>query len=379
MTLSYTGHKTLAKLNAKLPPYCVVRKRKGYFVVYFHVPKRLRPDGWPDKTPEVGRTNKHTIEEIIESGKAFNESLRLAKLGVDAPPRVRKGSLANIVSLYKKSEHYTNLKPSTQHGYLHFLKTIERWSEQSGHPHVRQLTAVGVSAFLDNWKDTPRTRAYYKSVLSKLYAVAIRHGFVSHNIIKEIQLPIARKKREKFSVWTLDDINKAIDTALDMNKPNIARAIAIAWEAFRQTDVFNLQEPRDYKNGHFRFFTSKTDELVQIRASKRTTKLLSSRPKTQLLLSVNDVTSKVWTKDAFYHQLQKVLRNANLSGHQFRKIRNSSAIRALKADLTNAEFKQRYGWSRKTVEQMRDLYTDIDQEIIDTGADKIEKYEERFQ
>ncbi|WP_268123888.1 hypothetical protein [Roseivirga pacifica] len=231
--------------------------------------------------------------------------------------------------------------------------------------------------FLDQWREKPRTRKNYKSVLSKIYQVAIDEGFIQENIVKKIALPKSHKINKNFKAWTLEHIDQFVATADDMGLPNVGTAVIIAWESFRQTDVFDLQEPRDYRNGGFIFETSKTGELVSILASPKTKRRLSLRPKTQLLLTVNDLTGMKWTKNSFRNKFDQVRDKANMHGYVFRKIRNSAAIYALKAGLTDAEFQQRFGWSKATVEEMKLRYSDIDQEIIDSGAEKLRAYQEQ--
>lgn len=375
MTLSVRDLRKLAEIKDKLPYYCVPRKRKNYVVVYFSVPERLRPENW-EPTYEVGRTDKHTVAEIIARGNDLYESFKAIRDPRSAP-HVTTGSLAWLVARYIKSEHFTNLKPATQKSYMHHLETIKEWSAGSNHSHVKYLQPSTIMEFLNLWKNAPRTRKYYKAVLSKLYQVAIEENIVTSNPMRELKLPITKKKKAPYKVWKLSDIEAFAKKADEMSLPNVGTAVIVAWEAFRQTDVFELQEPRDYKNGGFAFETSKTGEPIMVLASQRTVKRLASRPRTQLLLTVNDLTKKPWTKDAFHKHFRKVADACGLKGYVFRRIRNSSAIHALKADLTDAEFQQRYGWSKNDVKLMRDHYTDIDQEIIDSGAKKLARFEKK--
>lgn len=118
---------------------------------------------------------------------------------------------------------------------------------------------------------------------------------------------------------------------------------------------------------------------IRIRASARTIQRLGKKPREQLLLTVNDRTKLPWTKDAFNKQFRNVAEKAGLTGYVFRQIRNSAAIFALQADLNDGEFQQRFGWTKDDVREMRDLYTDKNQQIIDRGADKLAEYEKSGQ
>lgn len=374
MTLLQKDYRNLALLKSKLPPYCVVKKRKNYDAVYFQVPARLRPEGWLP-TYLVGRTDRDTLMQIIERGQELYHELTDARRNINLDiTRLRRGSFSYLVSRYKISEHYLNLKPATRRGYLFYLNTICLWSKASGHAHIRDLTTPTLIAFLNKWQHAPRTRKYYKAILSKLFQVAIEEGYCTKNLTREIRLPKSSTVKN-YQLWRLEDILRAVDVADKLGLPNVGTAIAVAWEGFRQTDIFKLQEPRDYKDGRFVFITSKTGEPIRVLASDRTQKRLNLRPDTQLLLTVNDATGLVWTKDSFRAQFDKVLKALDMQEWTFRKIRNGAAIHALRAGLNEAEIKQRFGWSLNQVQVMLDYYTDTDQEIMDTGSAKLAAYE----
>lgn len=370
MTLLKRDYRILAELKDKLPPLCVIRPRKNYTTVYFSVPARLRPKGWKPSY-EVGRTDKHTTAEIIERGKELYAEYKAAKKTDDLQlPTFRKGSLSHIITLYKQSEHYTNLKPATQKGYISYLNTIKRWSDSAGNPHIKELTLPTAIEFLNLWQDAPRTRKYYKAILSKLYQVAMQKGYVTHNLMEGVKLPKAQTKNT-YKVWSEEQIYKFNEKAKEIGIPNVGRAVMIAWEGFRQTDIFNCVEPFHYHKGRFKFKTSKTNEQINCAAFPETIACIEERPAGQIHLTVNDKSGELWTMHAFSKQFKKVCDALGMKGYQFRKIRNSAAIYCLKAGLSDQEFKQRFGWSKAMVEHEIDYYTDIDQEIIESGNDKI--------
>lgn len=361
----------MADIKSKLPTYCVPKKRKGYFAIYFQVPARLRPEGWKPAIP-IGRTDRDSINDIIRKGEECYDQLQAVRAGISATPR--KGSLADVIIRYRKSEYWTGLKPSTRHGYEHYLSTIQDWSQAAGHPHIETYQPKHIAAFLAKWKSKPRSRKFYKAVLSILWSVAIQEGFVNHNIVKEIALPKGKNKKSGFKMWEVEDIEKFVQMADVMGLSNVGTAVTLAFEGYRQTDIFSFQEPRDYQNGKFIFKTSKTGESVSVWAYQRTVSRLAKRPNEQLLLTVHDVTKKPWDKSSFNKKFRAVCAKAGMKGFQFRRIRNSAAIYGLRFDLTDSQFRQRFGWSKRTVEQMREHYTDIDQEVMDGAAEKIRAY-----
>lgn len=348
-------------------------------MVYFQVPSRLRPVGWKPAIP-IGRTDRDSIGEITEKGKALYDRLQSERAGArfhleDTMPT---GSLAHVIHLYYRSEHFENLRPATQAGYKHYIDTIKAWGESIGHAHIKDIEPKHVVKFLSKWKDKPRTRKYYKAVMMKLWLVAIEEGLIYHNIMKLIRLPkTGRKGKRTLKLWEVEDIDRFVDAADKLNLPNVGHAVVIAFEGFRQTDNFNMQEPRDYKDGAFRFRASKTGSVLSVSASPKTQRRLALRPREQLLLTVNDYSGLQWTKNSFNKKFRQVCAEAGLDDYVFRQIRNSAAIYGLRADLTDAEFKQRFGWSKEQVEEMRDYYTDIDQEIMDQAAAKWAAYQNK--
>ena len=380
MTHSWKGSKNLAELKSKLPQYCVVKPRKGYEVIYFQVPKHLRPEGWkPAHT--VGRTDKDSLAAIIRRASELYAELVQARKNADLNIAVSapKGSLAEVCSLYRQSEHWNVLSTATRGGYLHCLKVIEDWSKQSGHAHMSKIKAPAIVAFLAMWKDKPRSRKAFKVMLSILFEQAIEHGYVGTNIMREIRLPKNTKAARALEIWEQKDVNAFVEKADELGQWNAGTAVIIAFESGqRMTDITKMQEPRDYKDGKFLFSTSKTGKTIRIPATAALQKRLAARPDTQLLLTVNDATGKMWTKDALSHKFREIADLAGLKTHVFRQIRNSAAIHSDRAGLDDAEFEAIFGWPKENVRRMlTDYYGDRDQVVADRAVAKLEEYRKR--
>ena len=378
MTLSWQDSRNLAELKSKLPPYCVIKQRKDYAVVYFQVPEKLRPNDW-DATIRLGRTDENSDRDIIKRGKQLYEDLKKVRINQDLKietNRPPKESLAGVIRVYQRSEHWEVLRPATQKGYQHHLNTIWEWSRLSGHPHISKYTAKHLTTFLAKWKDKPRSRKFYKAILSILFEIAIEEGLLSHNIVKEIRLPKNSRKKTPIQIWEEENVRQFINKADELGFPNTATAVLIGYEMGpRMTDIIEFQEPRDYHNGNFRFRTSKTDRLIEVRASQLLQDRLAKRPKGQLLLTVDDATNKPWTFYSLNKKFRKVRSAAGMDDYVFRYLRNSAAIHAERADFTDAEFEALFGWPRERVRKMiRDFYGDRDQEVADRAVAKLENY-----
>lgn len=367
----------MAKFNYDLPKYCVVKHRKSYDVVYFQVPEKLRPKGWMP-TYNLGRTDRDSIGSIRKKGCEFysellkvrkNQDLRIEKL----PP---KGSLSDIIAHYQKSEHWDILKPETRKGYLQNIKVIKEWSALSGHAHISKLKGPAITAFLSRWKDKPRTRKMYKVMLSILFKVAIEMGYIEHNLMRQIRLPKGKKKRGRLIIWEQSHINKFLQTADAEQHYNLGTAVLIAYETGqRMFDIMAYECPRDYNKGAFYFRTSKTDKVIKIRATEALKRRIEKTINAASLLTVNDFHGKPWNKDALSHKFREIADKAGLEGFQFRQLRNSAAIHAERAGLSDAEFEAVFGWPIEHVRKMmREHYGDRDQTVADRAITKLEDY-----
>jgi hypothetical protein len=368
----------LATLKRNLPPYCVPKKQKNHILVYFQVPKKLQPEGWIGPTESIGHTGRHTDEEIYRRGMGWYKSLLAARrkddLGIE--PKAPKGSLADVICTYKKSEYWINLKAETKNSYNRYLEVIKKWSQLSGYSHVADYKPKHIAKFLNRWQHSPRQRKYYKAVLSILFNIAMVEGLIDSNFIPSIDLPIINQKRKKIILWEEDIVDLFVAKADAIGKANVGTAILIGFESGqRWTDIVRLQEPQDYTGGCFFFYTSKTEAVIRIPATQRLRDRLVQRPQGQALLTVDDRTGQKWTQTAFSDAFDIVREACELEKYTFRQLRNSAAMFGDRADLTDAEFEAIFGWPKKNVRKMlSQYYADRDQEVCKRGIEKMEQY-----
>lgn len=351
-----------------------MQPRKDGYVIYFQVPKRLRPDGWPP-TYKIGHTAHDDLNGIIKRGEELYSELIGKKAGVFKT--IPKGSLSDVITLYKKSEHWEVLKPATKKGYHNPLETINKWSKISGYPHIENYQGKHIAAFLNKWKGKHRSRQLHKAILSILFETAIEQGYINNNIVKQIRLP-KTKKDKSWKLWEDHDVENFIKCADKMGKWNTGTAVLIAYEtAQRMSDVINFQVGRDYKNGRFAFKTSKTGKTINIPVSEWLRKRLTQKPTEQLVLTVHDATGKPWDMNSLGKSFRSVLDKTELTGYQFRKLRNSRAVHSERAGLSSAEFRSIYGWERPDA-MLRDYYSDRDQSVADGAIEKLNVMREKF-
>jgi hypothetical protein len=366
----------LAKIQIKLPPYCVKKKRKDGHQIYFQVPARCRPENWP-ATIKVGHTAHDSIKEIVSSGEKIYQEFINFKSGIIEV--VHKGSLNHVIETYKTTDYWQNLKPATKKSYEYLIRIIDEWSRLAGYPHIKIYKVKHLHAFLNKWKEKPKMRREYKNILNILFKIAINEDLIKTNIVKEISFAKTNKVKT-IRVWEQEDINKFVDKADKENMPNLGTAALIAYETGqRMTDIFSFQEPRDYKDGCFIFKTSKTSKRIYLPATQKLKTRLEQKEKSQLLLTVRDNNKRTWDKFFFNKKFRYICSLVGLDGYQFRQIRNSAAMIAERAELTDAEFESIFGWPRDHVRKMmREYYGDRDPEVAKRGIAKIEEYKNKL-
>jgi len=369
------------KTQITMPPYVVERPRKNHTVYYFVVPKRLRPDGWPASI-RLGTDRNDGLKTIHDYAQTKYSELEQMRRNADLhiSNRITPGTMLDVIDKYHKSDDYRLLKPETQKSYDGLIAKIEKWAKAAGNPKMDQYKAPHIYSFLSKLADKPRQQKYYKAILSILFTIGVRYGYIDRNIVKEIRLPRNRQKqKQRLVIWDESDVDRFVDAADRLGYFNVGTAVMIAfYTGQRQTDVFRYTEPRDYSRGYFHTYASKTGAIINMHADPKLVARLNKRPSGQLMLTVNDRTGRPWSKDAFEKQFAKVREAAGMDGYVFRQLRNSAAMHAEQADLTDAEFESVFGWPRDQVRAMLSQhYSDKNQKAAESGIAKLHDYRQK--
>jgi len=366
------------KTQITMPPYVVQRPRKHHTVYYYVVPKRLRPDDWPASI-RLGTDVDHGLTAIHDyAADLYDQYCRMVK---KKPPKneIRQGTVLHIIRTYLDSDDHRNLRAETQKSYGHLIDKIKAWAQGMGNPDMRNITAPVLYKFLSQLSDRPRQQQYYRAIWRVLFKIAVRHGYVERNIVKDIELPKQRKEKKRLVIWEEADVEHIVKTADALGYFNVGTAVMIGfYTGQRQTDVFRYCEPRDYSDGYFHTYASKTGAIINMHADTKLIERLNQRPAGQLMLTVNDRTGRPWTKDAFENQFSKIRDKAGMKGYVFRQLRNSAAMHAEAADLTDAEFESVFGWPRHQVRTMLSQhYSDRNQRAAESGIAKLHDYRQK--
>lgn len=369
---------TIFMANLKLPPHCQVKKRAGYEDVYFTVHPKDRPEGWPP-TIKLGRTDRIQPAQILKKAEEtyaeYKSFIATNVLGIIA----NKGSFPDVIRRYKESQRWRNLAIGSQRNYEFFFKDIEDWSRRAGHPPIAKCSAKSIYAWLSKFETKPRQQKYAKSAMSILFRTAIKQGYITQNIVTDIQLE-RYAPDTSITLWTPEQIESLIDHADKSGWHSVGTAILIGYETGqRPNDILAMQKPRDYKDGQFIFTQKKTKKRVGLTATTRLRNRLDKLPPENLLLVTHDNTGKKWDSVRFSKRFRILADELGLKEHLFRHLRHMFVIDAERAGSTSSDIAAVTGHSRKTVQTMIENHYGIDRdmEVADKTIARLEEYRVR--
>lgn len=368
----------MAKLKSKLPPHCQVKNRGAYEDVYFTVHPKDRPEGWP-ATIKLGRTDKTAPIEILKKANEVYEEYKKFIITDVIGYIPNKGSFPDVIKRYKESPRWQRLAIGSKRNYEFFLKDIEAWSLRAGHPHISKCTQKSIFAWLSKFEKQPRVQKYAKTAMTQLFAVAIKHGYITQNIVKDIQLE-RYSPNTQITLWTNEEVEALIKHADLRGWYSVGTAILIGYETGQRAgDILSMQQPRDYNKGEFLFTQNKTGKRIGLKATQRLRARLDALPRENLLLVTHDNTGRKWRGDMFTKRFRILADELGMTNHHFKHLRHMFVIDSERAGGTASDIAAVTGHSRKTVQTMIDNHygIDRDKEIADKQLARVSKFRVR--
>ena len=368
----------MANLKSKLPPHCQVKNRGKYEDVYFSVHPKDRVEGWP-ATIKLGRTDRDKPIDILKKAEEVSQEYKnyIATKIIGFIPN--KGSFPDVIKRYKESARWKRLAIGSKRNYEFFLRDIEEWSLRAGHPHISKCTQKSLFGWLAKYEDKPRVQKYAKSAMTQLFNAAIKQGYITQNIVKDIQLERYSPKTE-ITLWTNEEVETLINHADQSGWHSIGTAILIAYETGQRAgDVLSMQKPRDYHEGEFLFSQSKTGKRIGLRATDRLRSRLDALPRENLLLVTHDNTGRKWRNDMFTKRFRLLADEVGMTQHLFRHLRHMFVIDSERAGGTASDIAAVTGHSRKTVQTMIENHygIDRDKEVADKQMERVSQFRVR--
>lgn len=357
-------------VQIRKPKYLVEKPRKnGRSAFYFQVPERIRPEGWP---PTV-RLSSDRTKAICEAEENF-ERMEAER---SRPRRLHHhGSLPWLIRSYEQTKKFKDKAPKTKSSYDYCSRIVMQWSSHSDHPPIKKINRPAILKFLSSMDETPSKRNHVSSYLRTLLNHACDIGLVETNPAAGLALT---QPEARIRLWDVEQEFEPVVAWLERNgRHQLATAMHIARSiGQREGDVLSLMEPRDYSNGRFSFYQSKTNAHVQIDAPAQLKARISSRPDGQLLLVANEKTGKKYNQRTLTKWIRLATRSLGLEDLQFRHLRHTCVAEMARAECTVPEIAAVTGHSIRTVGNILRYYLPRDNDVARNAISKVEVYRER--
>ena len=384
-----------SKYPEKLPSYTVARYRKrlGGFVFYFSVPERLRPEGWTaslglDGTVTDGMSTAErltvlsSLSEQVDGDKGHKARLDAEKDG--APIVDSEKTMRWLIAKYEhESDEYRQIKDKTKEGYNYCARQLVKWADSRAktlgrQPLITELTRKSVIAYLKkdpDMRSKPRKRSLVRTYLKIILDFAVDEGLIESNPAANIRLSGSTTRASKVTIWTDQQLLDRVAAADAQGWKSVGTAMMIVHEVGqRPTDARNLQKPRDYQGGMFRFYQSKTKSYVTIPATKRLAERLNELPREQLPLVLNEHTQAPFSERNLSNRVRRIQQDAKLECLLLRDLRHTAVVNLARAGLTVAQIGAVTGHSLKRVDEILAKYWVRDSETAVNAIARLEDY-----
>lgn len=358
-----------------LGKYVTLRKRAdGTCRVFFQVPARLRPSGWPSLIP-LPRTGarKGDLADAAEvaliqtDAKALYEALQAQRRGVAHEETGR--TFKALIRAYQKGERWKGVKPRTRKSYQTYVNHAQALADHTAkltgrQPDPATMTRANVDAWLAAFDAQPVTKKQLRKILRLLFETARDLGWRNDNPCDGMRL---RTPKSQVTIWEQSDVDAYVAAALApghhaRDRKSIALMILLEWEiGQRLTDARGFRPGAEYdpEAGEFRFDQSKTGAAVSVPISSTLNAMLKEAGEDQLFLFRNEATGKAYTEEGLSKAFAWVRKAAEAKGArylQMRWLRHSCVVHLARAGCTVAEIAAITGHSIQSVTKILATY-----------------------
>ena len=254
------------------------------------------------------------------------------------------GSIAALISDFKKSAEFMGLSTRTKELYLAHLDDI---STRFGKFQIKSMTRNVVMTYRDSMAENPGKANNAIKIMSRLYSFAIDRDMATVN-------PVSRVKKLKlgsYRPWTIEEIEKFRVNAA----PHMRLALNLAlYTGQRQSDVLKMRWEKIKDNG-IEVCQKKTGKELWIPLHKNLQTELDQLPRTGKTILVTVNGNNYGNRDWFSAEWKKTSRKACLPEDcVFHGLRKTAAVFLAEAGCTNEQIKAITG---HTTESMVAYYT----------------------
>lgn len=281
-----------------------VDKRSGVERVYFRYGSRQLPMSSPWGT--------RALAVEVANALAAEQSRPAA--------RPRPGTINGAIAEYEKSADFASLAPRTQKEYSRILRDMRATFEGV---LLADVSASYVLELRDLWAQ----RGYRAANLSlQVFKNVCRRptivGDISGDPFKLIdKVPRPHSLGEANPFWEDDEVDAAIELALKIKRPGLARAIALGrWGGFRKQTICSIplraravRQTSDGTQVRLHWVTEKKKVLCNRREDIRLTNLILRTPSRALTIAYNS-TGQPWTGRALSRAIERLMTTLSRRG-----------------------------------------------------------------
>jgi integrase len=253
----------------------------------------------------------------------YNELL--ASIAVLAAP-ASAGSIAALITDYRRSPEFARLGPKTQESYLRALDVLQPIDRY----RASDLKRAHLLALRDTLSEKPRTADLFIATARRLLSWGVDRGYLEHNPLLRVS-PI----NEAASRVTWTDADCAAYEAAE-TRPAVLTAYMLGrYTGQRRGDVLAMTWAH-YDGAGIEVVQSKTKARLWIPAHERLRAHLDQLPR-QTLHIVATVNQTPWRGDTLAHAMRKTLLEIGRPHLSFHGLRHLAATALAEAGCSDRE------------------------------------------
>jgi len=287
---------------------------------------------------------------------------------------VLDGTVAALITEYRKDACFTDLRPETQKLYLHYLQKLE---ERIGDDPVKGITRRMAKMLYNSFGPGTRTASNFVQIARVVFEQAVDAEDIDKNPFAKMKIP---KDKPRQGIVTQDIIERAKAKAIELGIPSIARAIQIGYDAGQRPGDIRMLARTAYDGQWMRVKQSKTGAVVDIPVYKYPVLkgMLDALNHDSLLILHEERTGKPYSKDMLCARVREVFTAIGVGKDiQFRDLRRTCVVRMAEAGSTIPQICAITGHSLDEATKILEVYLPRSRAMAEGAADNVAKLEEK--
>ncbi len=309
-------------------------RAKGHIYWYHRMTRERLPDDREERAArvlEINRTPKGTARKITP------------------------GSLAEVITLYKRAPEFRNLRERTRHEYGFYMDLM---SEAWGPYPVASIERKHILALRDKYADTASKANHIVTVLRIVLTFAVERDYRGDNPARNIK---KLAMGAGHAAWPDEAVDRFISTAPTM----MALALKLGlYSGQREGDLLAMSW-HDYDGERIQVVQGKTGTKLSIPVHSALREALDAQERVSPII-LTTKTGRPFTGSNFRRHFGKAQMAAGLSGLTFHGLRYTAAKRLAEAGCSLKEIASITG--HKSVARIEKYTRDADQRRLSGAA-----------